>query len=201
MSIRIANSYFSGPVAQHGQQAQPFTCKSPPLLSPCESLSWKLQQTLHRLGYSHHSWMYCTVRCGTGNVNCDGGIFLLLVRVPYRYESVSQSVITRIQTRYRTRTRTSQSVSHYTHPNKPGMIGPEGKSLGVAVVRVRVYIVSLYVSDYPIHFSTPSDTLTLQHTLTHFSTAQYETRYEVQYEQEVRSIATTVLVLVLVLVR
>ena len=35
---------------------------SPPLLSPCESLSWKLQQTLHRLGYSHNIWMYCIVQ-------------------------------------------------------------------------------------------------------------------------------------------
>ena len=58
MSIRIASIYFSDPLAQHGQQAQPFTCKSF-LLSPCESLSWKLQQALHRLGYSQI--LGCTV--------------------------------------------------------------------------------------------------------------------------------------------
>ena len=38
---------------------------SPPLLSPCESLSWKLQKTLHRLGYSHNFLMYCITCTGT----------------------------------------------------------------------------------------------------------------------------------------
>ena len=52
----------SGPVlvAQYGEQAQPFSCKSPPSPSHvCESFSWNLQQTLHSLGYYYNFFIYC----------------------------------------------------------------------------------------------------------------------------------------------
>ena len=75
--LQAAILYLGLYIAQHGQPAQPFSCKSPHIPKLCECFSWNLQQTLHSLGYLYNICMYCTYvrfRCAQCNTSHPIGL-------------------------------------------------------------------------------------------------------------------------------